>query len=303
MIMSLKVDKQNGTCLYNDEAHVYWDQEDNSKYISVTTLIHKFCQSFDEVFWSSYKALEALTDPDAFRPVKTALLKTKRFDNKLVELLAVDQKEFENKRVEIINAWEENKNKACERGTAIHLGKELEYYKKPEHQIEFFGLGGQFKCEKDHYELNLDKGIYPEYLIAKKTKDNVLKIAGQIDLLIKDGNDIYIIDYKTNKKLDEKSYFNPKTKKHEMMKYPLNNVMDCNMMHYTLQLSLYAYLLQLVNPEFNIKQLMIIHYDHEGNEAHYQLEYKKSEIESMLKHYKKQIMLEERKASRTPIEY
>lgn len=630
MIMSLKIDKQNGTCLYNDEAHVYWDKEDNSKYISVTTLIHKFCQEFDEEFWSAYKALEAICTPADFTHIKSALIKIKKFDNSLIEKLGLDQKEFDDKRAEIIQQWEDNKNKACERGTAIHLGKELEYYKQPEHQIKFFGLGGKFTCEKDHYEMNLEKGIYPEYLIAKKISNN-LKIAGQIDLLIKDGNDIYIIDYKglpldtpiatkegwkllkdltkndkifdkdgnltniiniseihnnpcykitfdnneeivadhehrwlisfrntdgsyrekimtteeianhlkekpkesyyipkifnakplslpdqnlpidpyilgawlgdgskdcgvitnvnsdfwdevkkrgyevsenlnlnhaemrtvyglrtqlkklnllgnkhipdiylrssykqrldllrglmdtdgyfnktrkrfvmatgqkwqaedtaklvaslgwkptiiecvktcndksfdgwdtcftanenpflirnkdidfelktdkssfrtiksveitetvetkclevdspshtflagytlipthnTNKKLDEKSYFNRQTKKHDMMKYPLHNVMDCNMMHYTLQLSLYAYLLQSINPEFNVKQLMIIHYDHDGNEKHYELEYKKEEVEKMLKYYEKEQRIEKRKQARKPIEY
>ncbi|MGL4372516.1 MAG: hypothetical protein ACRCS6_01950, partial [Turicibacter sp.] len=100
-----------------------------------------------------------------------------------------------------------------------------------------------------------------------------------------------------------KSYFNPKTKKHEMMKYPLNNVMDCNMMHYTLQLSTYAYLLQMINPEFNVKQLMIIHYDHDGNEKHYTLEYKKKEVEMMLKFYKKEVILKEKKEARKEIEY
>ena len=109
--------------------------------------------------------------------------------------------------------------------------------------------------------------------------------------------------HNTNKKLDEKSYFDPRTKKHQMMKAPLNNVMDCNMMHYTMQLSLYAYLLQTINPEFNIKELMIIHYDHDGNETHHNLEYKKKEVESMLKHYKKQILLDERKNSNKPINY
>ena len=299
----MKIDKQNGTCMYNDKEHVYWDSEDNTKYISVTTLIHKYCQEFDEAFWSAYKALEALTDPAAFKPIKSVMIKLKKFNIKFLELLGVDESDFNNKRAEIIQQWEDNKNKACERGTAIHLGKELEYYKAPEHHVKFFGLGGSFKCEKDHYEMNLDKGIYPEYLVAKKTNDGKLKIAGQIDLLIKDGNDIYIIDYKTNKKLDKQSYFNPSTKKHEMMKYPLNNVMDCNMMHYTLQLSLYAYLLQIINPEFNVKQLMIIHYDHDGNETHHELEYKKKEIQLMLKHYKKTMVLEKRKENRKPIEY
>ena len=57
---NLKIDKKNGACLYNDEQHVYWNEKDNLKYISVTTLIHKFQQAFDEDFWSAYKAFERI---------------------------------------------------------------------------------------------------------------------------------------------------------------------------------------------------------------------------------------------------
>lgn len=301
-ISQLKIDKKNGTCLYSDEKHIYWDEKDEVKYVSVTTLIHKFTQEFDEEFWSAYKALEAIM-AEGFSRVKSSLLKSKKFNIKLIDKLEIDKLEFETKRQEIKNAWETNKNKACERGTAIHLGKELNFYEGKEHEIKHFGLGGKFTCERNYYELDLEKGVYPEYLVSRKSDDELLRVAGQIDLLIKDGNDIYIIDYKTNKKLDEKSYFDPATKKHQMMKYPLNNVMDCNMLHYTLQLSTYAYLLKLINPEFNVKRLMIIHYDHDGNEKHYELKYMEKEVEIMLKFYKKQIMLDRKKELRKPIEY
>ena len=30
------------------------------KYVSVTTLIHNYSQEFNEAFWASYKALEAI---------------------------------------------------------------------------------------------------------------------------------------------------------------------------------------------------------------------------------------------------
>lgn len=300
--MDMIIDKKNGTCLYNDEAHVYWDEQDKGRYVSVTTLIHQFCQPFDEDFWSSYKALEQV-DQEAFLSVKSNLLKTKKFKTSLLDELNINIDEFRKAKSDIIQAWEDNKNKACDRGTAIHLDKELKFYEGEEHEVPHFGLGGKFKCERNHYELDFEKGVYPEYLVSRKSKDGELRVAGQIDLLIKDGNDIYIIDYKTNKKLDEKSYFDPKTKKHQMMKYPLNNIMDCNMMHYTLQLSTYAYLLQLINPEFNVKQLMIIHYDHDGNEKHYNLEYKKQEVEMMLKFYKKEMILKEKRESRKEIEY
>ncbi len=65
--------------------------------------------------------------------------------------------------------------------------------------------------------------------------------------------------------------------------------MDTNYWHYTLQLSLYAYLLQQINPEFNIKLLKLIHVDHNDKVTEYEVEYLKEDVELMLKHYKKQL--------------
>lgn len=62
----MKIDKRNGEVCYNDEAHLYWNEHDNSKYISVTTLIHQFTQPFDKEFWSAYKALEKLIPKDSW---------------------------------------------------------------------------------------------------------------------------------------------------------------------------------------------------------------------------------------------
>ena len=56
----MNIDKQNGKVAFSELDHVYWNVDDNEKYISVTTLIHKFSQPFDKDFWSAYKALEKL---------------------------------------------------------------------------------------------------------------------------------------------------------------------------------------------------------------------------------------------------
>ena len=87
------------------------------------------------------------------------------------------------------------------------------------------------------------------------------------------------------------------------MLYPINNLMDCNMMHYTMQLSLYAYMLQRINPNFVVKQLMIIHYDHDNNTNYYELSYLKDDVERMLKYYKKITINNKNKAKSKRIEY
>ena len=46
----MKIDKQNGKVCFNNDSHCYWNIDDNEKYISVTTLIHRFPQPFDKEY-------------------------------------------------------------------------------------------------------------------------------------------------------------------------------------------------------------------------------------------------------------
>jgi ATP-dependent exoDNAse (exonuclease V) beta subunit len=111
--------------------------------------------------------------------------------------------------------------------------------------------------------------------------------------LVRTGNDLFIFDYKTNKEIKKKSFYNSSKKKNVMMKYPLNNLMDSNFYHYTLQLSLYAYMIQQLNPELNVKSLKLIHIDREGKQTIHEVEYRKDDVERMLKHYAKQLKTKE----------
>ena len=303
----MKIDKSNGNVKYNDEEHLYWD--DNGKFISVTTLIGKFCQPFDSDYWSSYKAIERVLDKETFKIAKKDLQNNVSID-KIIEAFDIDREDFNSAKQDILDEWQKKNIEACERGTKIHADLEHSFTKKKETDMKKYGLGGKFlvntndTLNKSNLELlDIDKGVFPEYLIYRVSDDNKFRLAGQIDLLIKDGNDIYVRDYKTNGKIDEKSYYNPRTKKYQMMNYPLNNLMDCNKVHYALQLSTYAWMLQKINPQFNIKQLMLIHYDHDGNVTEIPVDYLKDDVIRMCKWYKKQLLIEETKNKRKPIEF
>ncbi len=281
-------DKVNGNVYYYDDTHSYIDKDTKEKFISVTTLIHKYTQEFDEDFWTSYKALEQLLDSDIFSIIKPKLLASKKFNKQLLRKHDINEAKFWVYKQNLIDEYEMKRNESCERGTRIHAELENQFYTSETHdKIKYYDSKGLFVCKKDYYDLDLEKGIYPEYLIHRTSADGTLRIAGQIDLLIKDGNDIIIVDYKTNKEIKEKSYYNKNKRGYECMKFPLNNVMDCNLMHYTLQLSLYAYLLKQINPEFNIKLLKIHHIDHNDKVKEYELPYMEKEVELMLKHFKK----------------
>lgn len=298
----LKVDKEDPTVSYNDQLHKYWVKNTNQSCISVTTLIHKFT-TFDEEFWSSYKALQALIDEERFLPIKKSLLSTKRFSDKYLEMCNINKDVFEEKRKEILAQWAEKREKSCERGTAIHKEHELEHLSGETKELQHLGLGGKFEpITTNVIELGSQK-VYPEILLSNISDDGEFRLAGQADLLIVDGNDVYILDYKTNESIDKKSFYDFSTKKSAMMKYPLNNLQDTNFWHYTMQLSTYAWMIEKKYPGVKIKLLMLIHYDHNGNCVTYECDYLKSDVEKMLSYYKKELEHEKFKESRKKIKF
>lgn len=306
MIMNdFEITKQNGNIAFEEKAHRYWDVTDPSKkFTSVTTIIEKFGQPFDKEFWSAYKALEKLLSADAWKIEKPSLLKSKKFDKSLLELHDISENDFNREQQAILDSWDEENRKSCERGTKIHADFENSFYKKKKNiDISKFQIGGKFECRKDYTDLDLENAVYPEYLIHRVSPDGKLCIAGQIDLLVKKGNNIIIGDYKTNKEIKMRSFFDSKTKSSVKMKFPLNNLEDSNYWHYCLQLSTYAWMLQKLNPDFVIEDLVMIHIDHKDKMTIYHLPYLKNEIEKMLAFYKKQVQLDENARKRKRIEY
>lgn len=198
----MEIDKRNGNVKYNDENHVYWD--DDGKYISVTTLIDQFSQPFDKDFWSAYKALEKILTKDQFKMEKKNLLDTRKIDLKyLMDMYEFSENDFNGTQQDILDDWQKQNMESCERGTKIHAELEHSFTRKKETDLKKFGLGGKFLVNtnetlgKNNLELlDIEKGVFPEYLIYRNSDDGKFKLAGQIDLLIKDGDDIYIYDYK-----------------------------------------------------------------------------------------------------------
>ena len=300
----MRIDKQNGNVAFSEEEHVYWDVDDNEKYISVTTLIHQFTQPFDKEFWSAYKALEKLLPKDSWNIEKKSLLNSKKFNKEILNLYNISENDFNREQQNILDQWDKENRDACERGTKIHADLENSFYTAGKDvNLKRFGIGGKFECRKDYSDLDIEYGVYPEYLISRVSDDGILRLAGQVDLIVKSGNEITILDWKTNRKIEQKSFYNTKTKSSAKMKYPLNTLDDVNFSHYTLQLSTYAWMMQKINPNFIIKDLILVHFDHDGNQVIYHCDYLKSEVEKMLRFYKKQLLVERAREKRKRIEY
>lgn len=539
-----EITKQNGNIAFVEDKHLYYDvTQPEKKFTSVTTMIHEFTQPFDKNFWSAYKALEKLIDKESWNIEKKSLLQTKKFNPVLLELYNITENDFNREQQAILDSWDEENRKSCERGTKIHETLENSFYKQGKNiDISKYKIGGTFECRKGYNTLDLENGIYPEYLISKVTSDNKLNIAGQIDLLVKKGNKFTICDWKglpldteiptlegwstihdlkvgdiifdkfgnttkilhkseihynpcykitfdnnksiiadhehrweiffnsndyqvitteellnvmdkspkirvnrslhlkevslptnpynygcrisknseiiiencyqrssylqrlqllsgimdsiggfegdelfyiknksidiikllasmgckinqtedriifdlrdiknnelgnetsyrsiisvekvdtiptqclevdspshtflcteemivthnTNKKIDTKSFFDNKSKKGIMMKYPLSNLPDCNYYHYALQLSTYAWMIQELNPDYEIEDLILVHFDHDENMTVYNMPYLKQEVIKMLIFYKKQCILNQNKLNNQKIEY
>lgn len=100
----------------------------------------------------------------------------------------------------------------------------------------------------------LSDGIYPEHLVYLKSAG----LCGQSDLVEVINGQVHITDYKTNKEIKTEGFTNWEgiTQK---MQPPVHHLDDCNLNHYTLQLSLYLYIILKHNPKLKPGSLTIHH--------------------------------------------
>ena len=301
----MKYDKVNGNVGFIESTHTYKNLDDDSiKYTSVTTMIEKYGKPFDREFISKYKALERLIPANDWKKEKGGIWKSRKISDDFLEVHNITKEQLNKTQQDILDEWQETNRIACERGTKIHAELENSFYKTGKDiSLQKFGIGGKFTCKKDYSDLDLEYGVYPEYLIYYDNPKINLHIAGQIDLIVKNGNDIWIIDHKTNAKIDLKGYYNSSTHTTDRMLFPLGHLDECNYNHYQLQLSTYAWMLQKIHPEFVIKGLILNHYDHDGRNTLYNCSYLKDDVEKMLKHFAKQQIIEQQKKKYERIQY
>ena len=170
---------------------------------------------------------------------------------------------------ELIAEWD----LAAKNGTDIH--KEIEDYikesKKPKKNKSIVAINWL-----DKHLMNSKYELFSE-VIAYSLE---LKIAGTVDLLLYDKiNEVYtILDWKTNKAISTKSFKGKTGIKPETFDLP-----DCKFSHYSLQLSLYRFLLE---KQYNIKmkKLIIAHITDDGVKG-YVAPYLKNHIFLITKKY------------------
>lgn len=196
----LEINKINGDVAFNEEQHTYWNTRNKDlKYISITTIIGNYHEKFDEEFWSSYKAIERIVGVDVFKgmSIKRMLLDVKCWKDDYLKFVDIDRDLFFETKLTIKKEYKDNKDAACERGTAYHLMRENQWYEnKRTKAVEYIENDTIFDVEKNNWDLNRENAILPEYLVYYSSPDGLVNLAGQIDLLIKEKDSLYVLDFK-----------------------------------------------------------------------------------------------------------
>jgi hypothetical protein len=135
---------------------------------------------------------------------------------------------------------------------------------------------------------HLPDGYYSEFLVSMDNRNINNKhypdlfIKGQIDKLYIETDPVTKVryvdigDYKTNKKIDKKGMFLRALGETQKMKGILDFMDDCNYNHYTIQLCIYAYMLEQAG--FTIRNIWFENFD-----TVHDISYNKDLIEIILK--------------------
>lgn len=178
---------------------------------------------------------------ESFKSVTTVLsMLEPHFDSEAVAY-AISQQSDDVKKPEyvgmtkeqILDEWERINREANEYGTEVH---EI---------LERYLLADRIYIPKNDYEReiitkfqevdDMTGTIYPEAVLFSKK----YKIAGTSDIVEDCGEYFNVLDFKTNKELNFISKYN------QWLNKPVSHLSDCQYNVYALQLSIYAYMIQM----------------------------------------------------------
>jgi len=219
---------------FDEASHTYTHKDTKEKFISVTTLLGKYKPPFD-------------SDKHATRVAK---------------------REGVPKEL-VLETWEEEKNRACDRGTRIH--KLLEDY------IEYGEVEDTYGWLYKTYDKVAERTIDPfeSVLCENLLYSEDFKIAGTADLIYEHkGNEFTVGDFKTNKRFRFSSLYK------EKMNFPVDHFDYCEFNMYALQLSFYAMLYERHTGQKCRK--CVIFYLKEDRFIPYHVNYLKSDVYTIL---------------------
>lgn len=217
------------TLIFKPEYHEYISPDSpEKKWLSVTSLTGFFKQPFDG-------------------PAQAA----KSSKNKKSKWYGYSEKD-------ILEAWNHESKRATDLGSWYHDQREkdlCEIATIVREEIEIPIIRPIYEDEVKHApEQVLGSGIYPEHMVYLQSAG----ICGQSDYVEVINGVVNINDYKTNKEIRTEGYksWDGRVQK---MQYPIQNLDDCHLSHYSIQLSLYMYIILKHNPQLKPGKLTISH--------------------------------------------
>lgn len=218
---------------FDEASHTYTHVDSGAPFISVTTLLGKYKQPFDRYGHSKRVA------------------KREGVSQELV-----------------LEMWEEEKNRACTRGTDIH--KILEDYISCGDVKDNYG----WLCKS--YDTAAERSIdsFKNVLCENLLYDEEHLVAGMADLIYEHKNEFTVGDFKTNKKFKFSSPYS------ERLKDPISHLHNCEFNVYGLQLSFYAYLYERMSGKRCRK--CVVFYLQDDRFLSYHVNYMKAEVEAIL---------------------
>ena len=208
----------NGTVQYDDTIHRYY--VGSQTYTSATQLVENFKNKFET--------------------------------ERMAEWM---EHRYGNTKEYWIAKWKKDNSDSLDRGNSIHEREEKKLLLKG-YDLQPFPVPVQESQEDvDYYQL--PDGVYPELklwrhdcaLAGRADKVYLYTVpTGMTPTRLQNGfryevtRYMTLDDHKTNKIIRTESFQNWETKKFAMMLGPLSHLMDCEMVHYSLQLSIYQYM-------------------------------------------------------------
>ena len=165
---------------FDEASHTYTHKDTKKPFISVTTLLGKYKQPFDRDGHSK----------------------------RVAEREGVSQEL-------VLEMWEEEKNRACKRGTDIH--KILENY------INFGEVKDSYGWLCKSYDKAVERSVdsFKTILCENLLYDEDSAIAGTADLIFEHKNEFTVGDFKTNKRFRFSSLYS------ERLKDPISHLHNC----------------------------------------------------------------------------
>jgi len=216
--------------VFNADDHSYKSLDDeNIKWISVTTLVSHFKKPFDAK--------------------KIAAKVSKNKNSKWYGIDPVIIQQIWNNEADrsiVLGSWYHNQREAdlCSLASMEREGVTVPVF-KPNEIREGVKVAPSQK---------LEPGVYPEHMVYLRSAG----VCGQSDLVEVVNGKVNIIDYKTNKEIKKESYVSWEGVS-EKMAPPVDSLDDCNFYHYALQLSIYMYIILKHNPKLKPGRIFIHH--------------------------------------------